>query len=146
MKKFKLKKEKSFEINTSSLPDIVFMLLFFFMVVTFIKPFEQIVEVEEPQSSERHVVKNISLIDHIHIGLKNGNELIQLNDAIAEINEISNWVEHGISSRPEPDRGKIIRSLHIDKSVKMEIVQEVKHELRKSNALKILYSTAPQSK
>ncbi len=116
------------------------------MVVTVIKPFDQLFEVQEPSSSERHVIKNISLIDHIHIGKIDDGEVIQLNDAISAIHEIPNWVNEGDSSRSEIDRPKIIRSLHIDKSVRMGIVQEVKQELRKSNALKILYSTVPQSK
>lgn len=146
MKEFKTRKALTPEIKTSSLPDIVFILLFFFMVVTIIKPYEQLFVVEEPKSSEQHVVENISLIDHIHIGIVENEEVIQLNDAISPIAHIPDWVEDGIRSRPEPDRNKIIRALHVDKAVKMGIVQEVKQELRKANALKILYSTLPQSK
>lgn len=142
----KKKTQSSNLIQTSSLPDIVFILLFFFMVVTHVKEADPLMEIHEPEASCTDRISNASLVDHIYIGKMDGKEVLQLDDGIAQLQDIRPWVEDNVIRRADPDKSKIIRALHVDGKIKMERVSQVKQELRKADALKVLYSTIPQSK
>ena len=134
------------EISTASLPDIVFMLLFFFMVVTVIKEDDPVVKVETPAASEVTTIAKKELIDYIWIGkptdVRRGSEpVIQLDDAIAKLEDIGQWVKENKEARFESEKPLIVTSLKIDRSTEMGIVGDVKYKLREAEALKILYST-----
>jgi biopolymer transport protein ExbD len=134
-------------ISTASLPDIVFMLLFFFMVTTVMREVDLLVKVTLPEATETTKLEDKALVDYIYIGPPQsktlGTEpLMQLNDQYAKLDEIDPWVKAGEDRREEVLKPKITRSLKVDKETAMKIVTDVKQELRKSNALKINYSTA----
>ncbi len=139
-------------ISTASLPDIVFMLLFFFMVTTVMRETTLKVEVSQPEATEVKKMEKKSLVSYIYIGsptttqqLNFGTKArIQLNDVTfsrKEVSEIQNFI---ISERLQKDEDEIpymTTSIKADASVTMGIVTDVKQELRKVNALKINYST-----
>ena len=139
-------------ISTASLPDIVFMLLFFFMVTTVMRETTLKVDVSQPEATEVKKMEKKSLVSYIYIGsptttqqLNFGTKArIQLNDVTfsrKEVSEIQNFI---ISERLQKDEDEIpymTTSIKADASVTMGIVTEVKQELRKVNALKINYST-----
>ncbi|MEZ4757458.1 MAG: biopolymer transporter ExbD [Flavobacteriales bacterium] len=134
-------------ISTASLPDIIFMLLFFFMVTTVMREVDLLVKITLPEASETTKLEDKALVDYIYIGPPQakalGSEpLMQLNDQFAKLDEIAGWVKAGEERREEVLIPKITRSLKVDKETNMKIVTDVKQELRKSNALKINYSTA----
>jgi biopolymer transport protein ExbD len=151
MSKFKKNsKRKSPGINTASLPDIVFMLLFFFMVVTRIKDAELKVKVTIPTATEIAKIEDKSLTSYIFVGLPlpNYREVygtsprIQLNDAISrDVREIREFTLSEIAKLPEYKQPLMIVSLKADRDIKMGIVTDVKQELREVNALKINYSS-----
>jgi len=136
-------------ISTSSLPDIIFMLLFFFMVATVMREVTLVVKVTPPEASEVQKLEDKSLVSYIYIGkpvkrlaAKMGtDDRIQLNDAYAEVNQIREYVSLTREKLPDYNKSKQIISLKVDEGAKMGIVTDVKQELRKSNALKINYST-----
>ena len=148
MSRFKEKSSGSMPaISTASLPDIVFMLLFFFMVTTVMREVDLLVKVSLPEATETTKLEYKALVDYIYIGPPMskalGTEpLMQLNDQFAKLEEIDPWVKAGEDRREEVLKPKITRSLKVDKETAMKIVTDVKQELRKSNALKINYSTA----
>lgn len=150
MGKFKKNNEKGTPaISTASLPDIIFMLLFFFMVTTVMREVQLIVQMKSPKATEIQKLKDKSLVSYIYIGkpvqklqAKMGIEdRIQLNDAFASKNEIRNFIVQEIEKLDEDKRNQIIVGLKVDKDAKMGIVSDVKQELRKANALKINYTT-----
>ena len=148
MAKFTKKKKKGMdEISTASLPDIVFMLLFFFMLVTVLKSEEPLVNVSTPKASELTNIEQKTLVKYINIGSPINKELygdvpvLQLNDAIASVDDVQTWVAQKRGELAENEQSKMIVSMKVDKEVKMGIVTDVKQELRKANALKILYAT-----
>lgn len=148
MSKFKDKGGKAIPaISTASLPDIIFMLLFFFMVTTVMREVDLQVKITLPEATEVTKLEDKALVDYIYIGPpadeKLGTEpVIQLNDQFARLDEIDAWVKQGNERRDEVLQPKITRSLKVDKETNMKIVTDVKQELRKSNALKINYSTS----
>lgn len=153
MARIKRKREKEgAAISTASLPDIVFMLLFFFMVATKMRPEEMQVVVRTPAATQLDKVKHKSLVSYIYIGTPVNEEVfgtaprIQLNDAFATKDDIIPWVSTERDDIEEGDRGKWTVSMKIDKETKMGIVTDTKQELRKAKALKILYSAKQTDK
>lgn len=150
MSKFKKEGKKSAPaVSTASLPDIVFMLLFFFMVTTVMRETDLLVEIKKPEASEVTKLENKALVDYIYIGIpldkaKYGEApRIQLNDQIAKsATDVGQFILDSRNKRKEEDIPFITTSLKVDKEVKMGIVTAVKHELRLVDALKINYSTA----
>ncbi|MAX79127.1 MAG: biopolymer transporter ExbD [Crocinitomicaceae bacterium] len=147
MSKFKPDKQKGTPaISTASLPDIVFMLLFFFMVTTVMRETDVLVEVEQPSASEVEKLENKSLVFYIYIGepmdpsLYGTASRVQLNDAIADINDVRPAVETFRTTKVEAEIPLITTSLKVDKATKMGIVTDVKQELRLAQALKISYA------
>jgi biopolymer transport protein ExbD len=149
MSKFAKKRGKSSPaINTASLPDIVFMLLFFFMVVTKLRDSELKVQISTPFATELTKLEEKSLVNYIYIGrpieryqaVYGTRPRMQLGDKFAEIAEIPLFLERFKVKVPEPQRPKITSSLRVDGDVTMGIVQDVKTQLRKSNQLKVNYS------
>jgi biopolymer transport protein ExbD len=148
MSRFKTKKSKGVgAINTSSLPDIIFMLLFFFMVTTVMREVSLKVKLKLPQATEVQKLEKKSLVSYIYIGppvkskLYGTNSRIQLNDTFANVDDIQEFVAKEREERDEADKKFITTSLKVDGLTKMGIVTDVKQELRKAGALKINYST-----
>ncbi len=155
MSKFRKKGKKGQPaVNTAALPDIVFMLLFFFMVTTVMRETSLKVINKTPKATEVAKLEKKSLVSYIYIGKPikalqgafGTASRIQLNDAFASLDDISLFVEMEKEERDEVERNKITWSLKVDKDTKMGIVTEVKQELRKVNALKLNYSTKKTDK
>ena len=148
----KKKKKGVGAISTASLPDIVFMLLFFFMVVTVMRETEVQVELELPQASELTRLEKKHLVDYINIGPpvdkdKYGSEpRIQLDDQFAAVTDIQPWVLENRKKVNEKEIPKLTTSLKVDVDTKMGIVTAVKQELREVSALKVNYSTVRRSR
>lgn len=149
MSKFQKKQgNKSPGISTASLPDIVFMLLFFFMVVTKMRDTELMVKVNTPQASELTKLEKKTLVNFIFIGrptdkwaYKMGTKpRIQLGDKFSTTDDIPLFLAKHKESVPEGQRQSIISSLKIDNDVTMGIVGDVKTSLRKAGQLKVNYS------
>jgi biopolymer transport protein ExbD len=135
-------------LNTSSLPDIIFMLLFFFMTVTSMKEVTYKVQINNPQATELTKLEKKSLVRYIYVGSPTrdlqkhyGAETrIQLDDAFAEVNEIEEYIVNERSAMPEGDQGKMTVSIKADKDTRMGIIGDIKQALRRSYALKISYA------
>ncbi|WP_319270281.1 biopolymer transporter ExbD [uncultured Draconibacterium sp.] len=136
-------------ISTASLPDIVFMLLFFFMVSTTMREVTLKVRMHLPEATELTKLEKKSLVSYIYIGepqpafQKTFGKAprIQLNDQFATVDEVQDYVIAEREARDEAEQPFMITSLKIDENTKMGIVQDVKTELRKSAALNINYSS-----
>ena len=137
-------------VSTASLPDIVFMLLFFFMVTTVMRETSLKVEHVIPKAKEIAKLERKSLVAYIHIGppikalrsIMGTEPRIQLDDAFATADDIPVFVEKVIGETPEQEVPLLTYSLKVDVKTKMGSVVDVKQELRKVNALKINYSSS----
>ncbi|WBU88021.1 ExbD/TolR family protein [Cellulophaga omnivescoria] len=150
MSKFKKKKDGELPpVSTASLPDIVFMLLFFFMTVTVMKDSEPLVANELPNASEIKKLEKKDRVVYIFVGQPTekyqsafGKEpKIQLNDKFANVSEVGDYVLEEIAKKPQEVQSSITTALKIDKNANMGIVMDIKEELRKVNALKVNYTT-----
>ncbi|MCX6234827.1 MAG: biopolymer transporter ExbD [Bacteroidetes bacterium] len=147
MAKFRPEEKKEVpKIGTASLPDIVFLLLIFFMVTTTIRESVLFVRISLPSSTETQKLEKKSLVSYINIGQPTNTKLgtesrIQLNDRFATVADIADFIVAEREARDEVDRMLITTSLKVDKATKMGIVTDVKQELRKVGAFKINYSS-----
>ena len=149
MGKFSKKRGKAKPaISTASLPDIIFMLLFFFMVVTVLRDAELMVKVSTPYAPELTKLEEKSLVNYLYIGrptvkyqaIYGTKPRLQLGDKFATISDIPLFLEKHKIKVPESRHGQITSSLRVYGEVTMGIVTDVKTQLRKSGQLKVNYS------
>ncbi len=149
MSKFKKNQEKDLPpISTASLPDIVFMLLFFFMVSTTMREITPLVEVRIPEGTELTKLVKKSLVSHIRVGepmkqykkVYGSEPLIQLNDQFAQPADIIDFIVAEREARDENEIPQMITSIKADQYAKMGLITDIKQELRKASALHISYS------
>lgn len=134
-------------INSGSLPDIVFMLLFFFMVSTSMREVEMKVSTDLPGATEIQKLEKKSLISYIYVGPPTKQYLskwgdrprIQLNNDYANSSQILSYIASEKDKLNEAERFQMTVSLKVDKNVRMGIVTDIKQKLREANALKICY-------
>jgi biopolymer transport protein ExbD len=150
MSKFKKKKGGEVPaISTASLPDIVFMLLFFFMVATVMKDNDLMIQNSLPKADQVTKLEKKERVMFIFAGKPHEKyrsqygegARIQLNDRLSDVSEIRNFVLAERASRPPELENVLTTSLKVDKEVKMGLVTDIKQELRKVEALKINYTT-----
>ena len=135
-------------MTSSSLSDIVFMLLFFFMVTTQMRETENKVVVKIPEASEVVKLERKDLNSYINIGTpiralqaQYGTDArIQLNDSFKTTDDIRDFIAAERESKSEADRQFMTVSIRADQDVRMGIITDVKQELRRCSALKIMYS------
>jgi len=147
MARFKKKgKKETPGISTASLPDIIFMLLFFFMVSTVMRTESLLVQVRAPGATEVQKLEKKSLVSFINIGPPKSKNLgtkprIQLNDQFATVSDVREFILSERQALDENERQFMTTSLKVDKETNMGIVTDVKQELREIGAFKINYST-----
>ena len=135
-------------VTSSSLSDIVFMLLFFFMVTTQLRETEQKVIVKRPEASEVVKLERKDLAAYINVGsptrqyqAQYGTDArIQLNDSFKTIDDIRDFIAAERDSKSEADRQFMTVNIRADQEVRMGIITDIKQELRRCSALKIMYS------
>ena len=136
-------------ISTASLPDIVFMLLFFFMVSTTMKETSINVKIRLPEATETIKLEKKSLVSYIYVGAPlmqyqatlGTLSKIQLDDKFSEVSDIGDYIAAEREKRDEKERPKMTVSLKADEKTKMGLIQDIKLELRKASALKLNYSS-----
>ncbi|MFD1094323.1 ExbD/TolR family protein [Salegentibacter chungangensis] len=150
MSKFKKKKSGDLPaISTASLPDIVFMLLFFFMVATVMRQNTLMVQNKLPKANQVEKLDKKDLVMYIYAGkpspryqAKYGTEArIQLNDKFANVSDVQQFIYTERESKREELIPYLTTALKVDVETNMGLVSDIKQELRKAEALKINYTT-----
>jgi biopolymer transport protein ExbD len=146
-----MKKEKTGgipPISTASLPDVIFMILFFFMISTSMRDQDILVTAVLPDASEVQKLEKKQLVSYIYIGTPIASQQaqwgtaprIQLNDSYRTTRDILDFVASEGDKLSEAERPQMTVMLKADKGTRMGIVSDVKQELRRANALKISYA------
>lgn len=138
-----LKKRRSVPgLNTSSLPDLIFTVLFFFMIVTHMRTDNPRVKYTEPRGSELSKLPNRPTVYRIFIGkeVTEGSYRIQLNDKFVSIADIEDFFVQEKERLSPSDAESITVSIKADRNVDMGVITDIKQALRRANVLKISYS------
>lgn len=149
----KKEKREAPALSTSSLPDIIFMLLFFFMAVTTMKEVTYKVRVSLPSATELQKLENKSLVRYVYVGkpmdqfkgMFGSETRIQLNDQFADVSEIQEYVTNERTAMKEEDQALLTVSIKADKDTKMGVVTDIKQALRRAYALKINYQAGSRA-
>ena len=151
MAKFKKKTSTSQDIPTAALPDIIFMLLFFFMVTTVMR--ESTIKVKQsiPKATQLRKLEQKKLVSYLYVGKPNdankfGKEpKIQANDAFIDIDGIIQFIEEEKGKLNENEKDQITLSLKVDDETKMGIIADIQEKMRDVNARKLMYAAGQSS-
>lgn len=123
-------------LNLASMPDLIFTVLFFFMIVTHMRDVEKKVRYEVPAGTEVRKMEQKTAVINLYLGeggIQIDNDLVTLQGIVPYINQ----VRQGLS--PE-NQERLTVSLKADKKTPMGLIADVKRELQKAYAVKVNYS------
>ena len=140
-------------LSTASMPDIIFMMLIFFMVTTKMRDTEKLVMVKVPEATEAAKLERKDLAYYINVGTpilylqyQYGKEQrIQLNDSFKTVKDIRDFIASERETMSEEERSFMTVSIKADENVRMGIITDIKQELRRCSALKIMYAARKPS-
>jgi biopolymer transport protein ExbD len=140
-------KRETPSLNTASLSDIVFMVLMFFMVTTSMRQTDRLVSVTLPAATEIAKLERKDLASYIYVGTPmrqyqsqfGTDSRIQLNDSFRSVDEIRDFIAAERENLSEIDRPLMQVSIKADENTRMGIITDIKQELRRCSALKIVY-------
>ncbi len=151
MSRFRRSRPEMPGLNTASLPDLIFSVLFFFMIVTHMRQVTPKVKYREPQGRELSKLARKSAVTYIYIGrpmaagVRSDRTVIQVDDKLVTLAELSDHIA-AVRSRMSPeDRQQMTVSIKADRDTKMELITEVKQALRRAGALKVSYSATQKT-
>lgn len=137
-------------LNTSSLPDLIFTVLFFFMIVTHMRKVELKVKYQVPAGTELSRLTKKSTVTYIYIGRGVGDSdtkmRVQLNDKLSEVSDIVDYIVEERKRMSPEDVGKMTVSIKADRQADMGLITDVKQALRQANALRINYSAVSEKR
>jgi biopolymer transport protein ExbD len=146
----KFRKSASREVpalNTASLPDLIFTILFFFMIVTNMRSVPVMTQFELPTATELQKLKEKSLLIYIMVGksqgsnsTKSANIHIQLNSNFVSLEEMPEHLQNLKKKVPAEEQEKMVTVMKIDKDIPMGLVNDIKQNLREAKILTIHYS------
>lgn len=138
------------ELNTASLPDLIFAFLFFIMMVTSIREVTPKVEYSNlPKATELTKLEEKSLVSFIYVGkpipslrAKYGtNSCVQINEKIIQNTDLIYDFAKQSQAKIDDERRKLMTiSIKADANTKMKIISDIKYQLRRADALNISYS------
>ncbi len=148
MAKFKKKSNTSQDIPTAALPDIIFMLLFFFMVTTVLREVTINVKQSIPKATQLRKLEQKKLVSYLYVGKPNDPEKfgteprIQANDAFIEVDGIIQFIEEEKGKLAEHEKDQLTMSLKVDEETKMGIVSDITEKMKDVNARKLMYAAS----
>lgn len=137
---FQRKRRQVPSLNVASMPDLIFTVLFFFMIVTHMRSDEVKVKLQVPQGSGVQKLANKASVVNIYIGQFHGEWAVQLNGDLIEPDAIPARIEEIRSGMSPENADKLTVSLRADRKTPMGVINDVKQALQQSYALRINYS------
>lgn len=141
-------------LNTASLPDLIFTILFFFMLVVHMRKVTVKVKYQVPAGTELTRLVNKSAVSYIYIGkpmngwgqVEKDRLQVQMNDKLTSIPEIKQYLIRSREEMSSEDRQAMTVSIKADQQTDMGTIIDLKQTLREANALKVNYSGVYRTK
>lgn len=154
MSMFKQRRQREIpQLNMASMPDLIFTVLFFFMIVTHMRSVPVMVKHQVPVGKELTKLSKQPVITYIYIGKPLGgaaadspSSVVQVNDKIMEVDAISDYMSSLRHSLGKEDAENMIVSLKVDKDTEMGLVSDVKQALRRAHVMRVHYSAVSKDK
>ena len=135
-------------LNTASLPDLIFTLLFFFMIVTHMRPVPILAKFEVPDAKELQDMEKKSQLIYLMVGEKmdiSSLPVIQLNSFFTTIEELPENLRELKNEVSVEEQKKMTVILKIDKNTEMGLVNDIRQILREAGLLTVYYSAEKES-
>ena len=142
---FRRKRQNVPSLNMASMPDLIFTVLFFFMIVTHMRSDEVKVHLQVPQGTEVQKLANKSAVANLYIGNLEGQWRVQLNGDLIRPEEIPARIEKIRAGMSPENAEHLTISLRADRKAPMGLVSDVKRSLQKVYALRINYSATDKN-
>ena len=123
-------------VSTASLPDIIFMLLIFFMVTTVMKDLDGL-KVDEARAENIQKLENRKNVIYIW-QTKDGSVCVD-DQTLTNIDHVSDMLKVKLENSTDP--GKMVVQFKSDRNTTMDLIQKIHTECRQANALKLSYAT-----
>ncbi|MBP5277968.1 MAG: biopolymer transporter ExbD [Prevotella sp.] len=153
MSMFKQRRHREIpQLNMASMPDLIFTVLFFFMIVTHMRSVPVKVKHQVPAGTELTKLANSPVVTYIYIGKPlgaasaDGQTVVQLNDKIVDVALIDDYLSELRRLLGSEDAERMIVSLKVDKETEMGLVSDVKQALRRANVTRVHYSAVERGK
>lgn len=142
MARFVRRKHEMPALNTSSLPDLIFTVLFFFMIVTHMRKVTLKVHIALPQGTELTRLTKKQAVTYVYIGRVAGGQgtAIQVNDKLVEAGDVADYVAAEKRRMAPDDQARMTVSVKADRTTRMAVVNDVKRAIRRGGAVRINYS------
>lgn len=142
------------ELNTASLPDLIFTILFFFMLVTHMRKVAVKVKYQVPQGTELTKLVKKTAITYLYIGkpmsetgqLAGDSLCIQMNDKLVDVAEIKSYLVKERATMAAEDKKQMSVSIRADKETPMGRIIDIKQSLREANVLNVNYAATKKKK
>lgn len=142
------------ELNTASLPDLIFTILFFFMLVTHMRKVAVKVKYQVPQGTELTKLVKKTAITYLYIGkpmsetgqLASDSLCIQMNDKLVDVAEIKSYLVKECATMSAEDKKQMSVSIRADKETPMGRIIDIKQSLREANVLNVNYAATKKKK
>ena len=133
-------------LNMASMPDLIFTVLFFFMIVTHMRSETPLMKIEVPQGTELTKPQHRRYITNLYIGSdKQGNSRIQIGNSFVPVDRVGDAIQTLRNRINDDDRPYYVVSIRADKNTPMGVITDVKEELRRVGALKIRYNATEKN-
>lgn len=132
-------------LNMASMPDLIFTVLFFFMIVTHMRTETAKVRLEVPQGTELTKATKKRTITNLYIGRDDkGETRIQIGERIVPLEMLGSVVTAVRNKMNDEDIELHTINIRADRDTPMGVITDVKQELRKAGALNIRYSAVEE--
>ena len=153
MSRFRQTKREVPGLNMAAMPDLIFTVLFFFMIVTHMREVKPMVRYAVPQGTELEKTRKSSIV-YLFIGkpvneqgeLVGDEPRIQVNDRYVTLEQLGSEIAAERAKMSDDDRQHMVISIRADRDTEMGVINDVKQELRKAGALNINYSATKKGK
>lgn len=131
------------ELNTASLPDLIFSVLFFFIIVTHMRQDEVKVKYRVPEGRELQKLSKRQSVVHIYIGKPMGGSAegyrIQVDNKVVSIPQLVDYLSQRRAQLSPDETQQMTVAVSADKDADMNTVMQVKQALRRANALNVTF-------
>ncbi|MDD6745040.1 MAG: biopolymer transporter ExbD [Bacteroidales bacterium] len=138
-------------LNTSSLPDLVFTVLFFFMIVTHMRRVTLKVKYQTPQGTELTRLTKITVNTYMYLGSPIGSQVaansrFKINDKLVTADEVTDYMAEERKRLSPEDLNQMSVTIKSDRNTRMKVITDVKKSLRKANTLRIYYAATDKKR
>lgn len=129
-------------LNTASLPDLIFSVLFFFMIVTHMRQDMPRVTYKVPEGSQLQQQGRKQDISHIYIGRTaiGAKSQVQIGDALVPVKDLTNYISGQVKQMSPEDVDQLTVSIKADRQTPMGVVADVRDALRQAGVKRVSYA------